>query len=275
MVAFATRFGSQFVAHALGDANRSARVERPFHYIENNFYAGRSFENLNDTNAQLRAWCDRTNAMHKRTIRAKPIELFATERNSLKPLPLHIPEVYLLWKRTVDDEGYVHLHTNRYSVPESLIDHEVSVHETRDRVRIFDGHKLVCEHVREEEGSGKRSTLPGHERQARWRHKRSARPVLAEETRLIAASSVMAAMVEAMKTRHGGRAARPIQRLHRMWLDYPQEPLDTALRRALDHGLFDLERIEALVLRHVAGDFFRLPALQDEDTSNDQESADE
>jgi hypothetical protein len=82
-------------------------------------------------------------------------------------------------------------------------------------------------------------------------------------------------MVEAMKKRHGGRATRPIQRLHRMWLDYPQEPLDTALRRALDHGLFDLERIEALVLRHVAGDFFRLPALQDEDTSNDQESADE
>jgi hypothetical protein len=44
-----------------------------------------------------------------------------------------------------------------------------------------------------------------------------------------------------------------------MWIDYPHEPLDTALARALDHGLLDLERIEALVLQQIAGDFFRLP----------------
>ena len=30
MAAFAERFGFHFVAHAIGDANRSARVERPF-----------------------------------------------------------------------------------------------------------------------------------------------------------------------------------------------------------------------------------------------------
>jgi len=30
MVAFAERFGFEFRAHALGHANRSARVERPF-----------------------------------------------------------------------------------------------------------------------------------------------------------------------------------------------------------------------------------------------------
>jgi len=29
MAAFAERFGFHFVAHAIGDANRSARVERP------------------------------------------------------------------------------------------------------------------------------------------------------------------------------------------------------------------------------------------------------
>jgi len=43
MAAFAERFGFQFVAHAIGNANRSARVERPFWFIETNFLAGRTF----------------------------------------------------------------------------------------------------------------------------------------------------------------------------------------------------------------------------------------
>ena len=43
MAAFAGRYGFRFQAHAIGDANRSARVERSFRYIETNFLAGRSF----------------------------------------------------------------------------------------------------------------------------------------------------------------------------------------------------------------------------------------
>jgi hypothetical protein len=70
----------------------------------------------------------------------------------------------------VDDEGYITLHTNRYSLPVSLIDREVFVHESRDQIRVFDGHTLVCEHARMEEGARQRRTLPELERQARWRH---------------------------------------------------------------------------------------------------------
>jgi hypothetical protein len=42
---------------------------------------------------------------------------------------------------------------------------------------------------------------------------------------------------------------------------------------ALDHGLFELQRIEALVLRHVAGDFFRLrPNDDNDDNDNDKDN---
>ena len=54
MEAFADRFGFRFVAHAIGDANRSARVERPFHFIENNFLAGRAFSSWEDVNELAR-----------------------------------------------------------------------------------------------------------------------------------------------------------------------------------------------------------------------------
>ena len=80
MAAFAERFGFRFVAHEVGDSNRSGRVERPFHFIEHNFLAGRTFADWDDLNRQARAWCDRVNDTYKKHIRAVPRELFAVER---------------------------------------------------------------------------------------------------------------------------------------------------------------------------------------------------
>lgn len=260
MVAFARRFGFTFVAHELGDANRSARVERPFRFIDGNFYPGRTFADLADLNAQLRAWCTKNNGTFKRSLRARPLDLFVAEAAALHPLPIHVPDVYQLHTRTVDESGYVHLHNNRYSVPSRLLDRSLSLHEGKDLIRIFDGHRLVCAHVREEDGAGRTRMLDEHKlerKAARQREPRSA--VRPEEAALAASSPAMAAMVDALKRRHAGRAVRALQHLRRMWLDYPQAPLDQALAVALAHGLFDLDRIESLVLRHVAGDFFRLP----------------
>ena len=62
MEAFADRLGFRFVAHERGDANRSARVERPFSFIENNFLAGRAFTSWEELNRQARQWCDKVNA---------------------------------------------------------------------------------------------------------------------------------------------------------------------------------------------------------------------
>jgi hypothetical protein len=106
MEAFAERLGFRFVAHAIGNANRSARAERPFSFIENNFLAGRTFASWEELNQRARQWCDRVNATYKKHIRAVPRELFAVERMHLKPLPAWIPEVYRLHQRTVDVEGY-------------------------------------------------------------------------------------------------------------------------------------------------------------------------
>jgi transposase len=82
MVAFAERFGLLFRAHEKGDANRSARVERPFHFIEHNFFAGRAFTDLEDLNTQARQWCDQVNQRYVRSRRARPSELFAVERTA-------------------------------------------------------------------------------------------------------------------------------------------------------------------------------------------------
>ena len=59
--AFAERMGFRFAAHEIGDADRKGHVERPFHFIENNFRAGRSFISWQDLNHHEFQWCDRVN----------------------------------------------------------------------------------------------------------------------------------------------------------------------------------------------------------------------
>ena len=117
MEAFAERYVYGFRAHEKGDANRSARVERPFSFIENNFFPRRPFTDWHDLNAQARVWCDKVNATYKKHLRAVPRELYAVERPALQPLPLWVPEVYRLYQRVVDVEGYVAVRTTATRSP--------------------------------------------------------------------------------------------------------------------------------------------------------------
>jgi hypothetical protein len=263
MAAFAERFGFEFEAHEVGDANRSAHVERQFHHVEGNFYPGRSFADFDDLNGQLVTWCDDKNQSFKRSIRTRPIELFATEAPLLHPLPLHVPEVYEAHERIVDSSGFVNLHTNHYSVPAELISRRVSVHLTKDRARIFRGHHLVCEHTRLEDGQNARAMLDEHkcERRSHPVHKTDPLP---EERTLRTAAPELGLLIDALRKRQGGRAVRAVRRLHRLYVDYPTEPLVRAVTRALDHGLTDLSRIETMVIRSCAGNFFRPPSNDSE-----------
>lgn len=259
MAAFAERFGFEFEAHEVGDANRSAHVERQFDHVEKNFYPGRTFADFDNLNGQLVTWCDQKNQSFKRSIRARPIDLFTTEAPLLRPLPLHVPEVYETHERIVDSAGFVNLHTNRYSVPAELISRRVSVHLTKDRARIFSGHRLLCEHGRLEDGRHGRAMLEEHKCERRWHHLQKTDP-LPEERTLRNAAPELGVLVDALRKRHGGRAVRAVRRLHRLYVDYPTELLVRAVTRALDHGLTDLSRIETMVLRSCAGNFFRPPS---------------
>jgi primosomal protein N' len=88
MKAFADRFGFKFVAHRVGDANRSARVEGPFWHVENNFYPGRTFADLRDLNAQAITWCRDYNGKYHKKFDGIPDELGANAgRYGLLRLP--------------------------------------------------------------------------------------------------------------------------------------------------------------------------------------------
>ncbi len=256
MAAFAERFGFQFVAHAIGNANRSARVERPFWFIETNFLAGRTFRSWQDLNEQARQWCDKVNSTYKKHLRAVPRELFAVERLHLKPLPAWIPEVYRMHQRLVDTEGYVALHTNRYSVPVHWIGRRVEVRETRDKLAIqLDARNLVT-HTRIAEAEHQRVLLAEH-RPPRGQGLARTQPH-PEEKAILAAAPEMADYVAAVKQRSRKVPGVALRQLLRLVREYPREPLLSAVREAARYGLYDLDRLERMILRRVVREYFLL-----------------
>ena len=253
MEAFAKRYGFNIVAHEIGDANRSAHVERGFHTIENNFFAGRSFEDFNDLNQQARAWCDRKNRTFKRHLKAKPIELFATEQPHLKPLPAYLPEVYRLHQRIVDSEGYVSVDTNRYSVPEEWIARHVQVRETKDKIFITHRREQI-EHARVLNGRHKRITNPAH----RSRRKKRKPAELHERGEILRMIPALEEYIDELGRRAKRSRVFALRQFLRMVRDYPKEPLLAAVERAQHYGLYDLERLESMILERIAEEYFQI-----------------
>jgi len=256
MEAFAERLGFRFVAHAIGDANRSGRVERPFSFIENNFLAGRTFASWEDLNRQAREWCDKVNATYKKHIRAVPRELYAIERLHLKPLPAWIPEPYRLHARTVDVEGYVSVNSVRYSVPVNWIGRRVEVRETRDKIEIELDARHQVTHERAVMPQSQRITLAEHRPPRGEGIKRS--DPHPEEQAILQAVPEMAAYVAELKQRGRKVVALALRQLLRLLREYPREPFLAALREAARYGLYDLDRLERMILRRVARDYFLL-----------------
>jgi transposase len=256
MEGFGRIFGVRFVPHRINHPDRKARVERPFSYVERNFLAGRTFSDWDDLNDQALQWCrDVSNKKPKRSLGMSPDEAYILEKPHLRPLPPYIPPVYQTFHRTVDVEGYVRVDTNRYSVPERLIGKQVEVQKHCDKVIVVFHRKKVAEHKR---AIGKRETRvtdAGHHQPLhRLRAHRGPSP---EEQALLGESETLTRYVAEIRKRSSGRATVRLRRLLSLKRTYPREAFEAAVERALSYGLFDLTRLENLIIDFVAGEFFR------------------
>jgi len=262
MAAFGRIFGTRFVPHRIGHADRKARIERPFHYVERNFLAGRSFTDWNDLNEQAVVWLDEVaNKKPKRSLGMSPDEAYVMEKPHLRPLPPYVPPIYQTLHRVVDVEAYVNLDTNRYSVPDRLIGKKVEVQKHCDRVIVVFDHAQVASHERVIDKRDTRVTQPGHHRPL-LRERAHSGPC-AEEKALIGESEILDRYVKELKKRSAGRGMTRLRRLLHLKRTHPRQAFIRALTRALHYGLYDLVRLEKMILDRVAADFFRLPKEDD------------
>jgi hypothetical protein len=262
MAAFARALGFGFKAHRIGHADRKGRVERPFAWIEGNFLPGRSFSDFDDLNRQALAWCNEVaNQKPKRILGMSPEAAYLIEKPHLQPLPIHLPPVYEVLERVVDGYGFVSVDTNRYSVLERLIGQATTVYKYPAEIQIFYRGTKIATHPRLIGKRDAKHTLGGH-------HTIPARPARrpTPEVALLHGHHVILDryVAELVKRAHG-RGVRQLRRLIEMKRTYPSEPFLAALTQALQFGLFDLGRLETLILKKIAGDFFNLDTKEDDD----------
>lgn len=254
---FGDIYGTVFVPHFVGDANRKARVERPFHFVENNFIPGRTFTSWQDINDQAIDWSrEKSNQKIKRALAMSPDEAYVMEKPYLILLPPYMPPVYESCCRVVDIEGYVHLDTNRYSVPESLIGQKMEVQKHWLTVVIYNKHKKVAEHDRILDNRDARSTLPGHHTPIR--RKKGLHVPYKEELLLVGKDAILDQYVAELKKRSHGRGLVTLRRLLHLQRTYPYESFIKGINKAFTYGLYDLARLENIILDYIAGDFFEL-----------------
>ena len=143
-------------------AKTKGKVERPFRYVREDFFLGRSFRNLDDLNAQFRHWLDTVaNPRRHATTGRIVLEHFAEEKPYLKALPATPFNLVLALERRVTREGMVSVGGNLYSVPDSTRRRVVEVHTLANEIRILEDDTLIAVHP-VLEGRGQRRIAHGH-----------------------------------------------------------------------------------------------------------------
>jgi hypothetical protein len=76
------------------------------------------------------------------------------------------------------------------------------------------------------------------------------------ERALLGQNEILDAYIKELKIRN--RGVRPLVRLLYLKQTYPHDAFMAAVTRAHTYGLYDIARLEELILKHIAGDFFNL-----------------
>lgn len=261
MAAFARTLGFEFRAHRVGHPDRKGRIERNFFFVQTNFLPGRSFTDFDDLNRQALTWCQEVaNANPKRVLGMSPEAAYVIEKSYLQPLPSALPPIYEVFDRVVDLNGYVSLESNRYSVQERLVGQSVTLYKYPAQIQIHHRGIAVANHARLIGQHDARSTDPTHHRIPT---RASRTPQI--EAQLLRDCPELEAYARALKQRGRGRSVRALRRLIEIQRTYPKEPFLAAVRQAAHFGLYDLGRLEKLILQQVAGDFFALNLDPDDD----------
>ncbi len=159
---FSEEYGFEIVILPPGAKERHGKVERPFHYIENNFLAGREFVDLADLNNQADQWrWNKANVRIHGTLRQRPADRLVREKPYLKPLSRHMSDaVYKEVERKIHLDFCVAVDTKRYSTNPNLIGETARVRLYREHLEIWVNGEFDCKHAYSDKN---RAVLPEHE----------------------------------------------------------------------------------------------------------------
>ncbi len=150
LLAFASHYRFEPRPVAVARGNEKGRVERSIRYIRDNFFAARTFTDLEDLNCQADAWCagqaDDRLCPQDKTLTVR--EAFAQEQPRLLELPANPFPVQERVQVKVSKTPYVRFDLNDYSVPHTQVRKVLTVLADATHLRVVDGLEVVASHVR-------------------------------------------------------------------------------------------------------------------------------
>ena len=130
------------------DPESKGVVERRNGFFETSFMPGRDFASPADFNVQFADWLERANARLVRTLKARPIDLVAADREAMLALPPVSPIVGWSNQIRLGRDYYVRVDSNDYSVDPAAIGRQVTVSADLQRVRVRLDRRVVADHGR-------------------------------------------------------------------------------------------------------------------------------
>jgi len=237
---FADEYGFKVIILVPGAKDRHGMVERPFHYIENNFLAGREFEDLQDLNHQGDRWREeKANVRIHGTLRERPLDRLKREHPFLKPLPhtltnTHYQEV----TRLVHRDFCISINTNRYSVNPQLLGQYVQVRLFGDHLEIWVDGRNDCQHTYYQ-GHHHRQVLPEHEKL----YRRMTHQKALLENAFLKIGEVARSYYEGLKKEKGAAAGFHLQRILKMVERYGKDVVSGAISHAQRYGAYSSDSV--------------------------------
>ena len=225
-------------------AQTKGKIERPFGYLADSFFAGLDIEHLtlDELNAQLRHWLDHiANMRVHRTTQCVPFDRLKEEK--LLPVLDRTYVVELVETRKSHKDCHLEYQGNRYSVPFQYARRELTVRAQGDQLRIFDGETLIATHT---------LCRQKHQMITDSAHFAGiARPVYASnrqavQDQFVATFPHTEAFVQGVLRLKGGNATHHLTQILALSEVYPTTVVSAAIQRALDYEAFTAKHVRKI-----------------------------
>jgi transposase len=223
------------------------RVERDIGYAMTSCFQGRVFASFEEAKAALARWRREVASVRVHgTTRRRPIDLFEEERAALRPLPADPYVVTSFSRHKVRKDCHVHVLSNYYSVPHTLVGTTVTVQVGELVIDVHSGGERVASHPRVR-GRGESKTLPEHYPATK---RESTHEIHRQRVQRVRAAGPRT--IEYLGHLRQGQwvFGDQVARLARLVSDFGEPALERACTRALHFGALDgAARVESILRR--------------------------
>jgi len=261
MERFGASYGFRFLCHALRHANRKAGEERSFWTVETNFLPGRTFQSLEDLNAQALEWATvRMEHRPQGKARLIPAKAFEHECGHLIELPRHLPAPYQVHERGTDQYGYAAFEGNYYWVPGTKRE-DVKVLQYADKLKLYQARECLAEYPLPADGVKNAKFAPPGQPQPRHNPSNRRRPTQEEEKRLRAMDERVGRYLDFALKPKGIERHHFLRRLFALSRQMSAAVFIRAIERALRYGIADLDTLQRIAMLVMDACEHPLPAV--------------